>query len=278
MRQTGYENELRQILGNAQHGPMNPAAAGEQVRLILENRKFNDALALIEAIRARNEDAVAHAAAMSFLDVTAARQEPKWLDAFGNRFPGWAIEDTEIWGMTGYVRVIVRQFHNCVSSMSDWANRKGVRPWMLLNLSLAYRNIDRDESAANVNEFALQLPDDHTSDEHRVWVAMDEALAGKFDRADKRISAIPMENLNTVHQLIARIVWALVVASRARAKGTKWRAATSEQLHLVVDAKRAGQVVPIVAKYFRKAVRKLREDFVKGLFETLWCWQIRSQI
>ncbi len=279
MRQTGHEGDLRQILEWASRSAeMNPAAAAEHVRDMLERSNVNDALALIETMRVKQEEPAAHAAAMSFLDVTAGRRDKKWLDAFGNRFPRWATDDTEIWGMVGYVRVVLHQFHSCVSSMQDWPNRKGVRPAMLLNLGLAYRSIDQDESAAKVNEFALQLPEDQTTDEHRVWVALDAALAGNYERADKRISAISLDRLNTVHQLVARLVWALVVAARARAKGGKWRRPASEQIHLVLDAKRAGQVVPIVAKYFKKTVRKLREDFVKGLFEILWTWQIRSQM
>lgn len=279
MRQSGYEGDLRQILEWAsRNAKMNPAAAAEHVREMLERQRVNDALGLIETMIGKEQEPAAHAAAMSFLDVTAGQRQNKWLDAFGNRFPRWAIDDTEIWGMAGYVRVVLHQFHSCVSSMSDWANRKGVRPAMMLNLSLAYRNIDQDESAAKVNEFALQLPEDQTTDEHRVWVALDAALAGNYERADKRISAIPMDRLNTVHQLIARLVWALVVSERQRAKGADWRPKASEQLHIILDARRAGNVVPIVVKYFRKTVRKLREDFVKGLFQILWTWQMRFQL
>ncbi|HSP16126.1 MAG TPA: tetratricopeptide repeat protein [Thermoanaerobaculia bacterium] len=278
MRQTGYEDDLRQILQSASRGPkMNPAAAAEQVRVMLEKNRTKEALDWIDSMRAGQEE-TAHAAAISFLDSTANRRESKWLDAFGNRFPRWAMDDTEIWGMCGYVRVVLRQYHSCVSSMSDWANRKETRPAMLLNLALAYRNIDDEASGAKVNEFALQLPEDQTTDEHRVWVALDAALDGRYENADKRISAIPMDRLNSVHQLIARLVWALVVAARERKKGGKWRPAASEQLHLVISARRTGQVVPIVAKYYRKAIARLRADFVKGLFDSLWAFQMRSQI
>jgi tetratricopeptide (TPR) repeat protein len=279
MRQTGREHDLRQILEWASRSAkMNPAAAGEWIRLLLEKNGTKEALDLIETMRFKQEEPAAHAGAMSFLDATASRHEKKWLDSFDNRFPRWAFDDTEIWGMRGYVLVVLRQYHSCVSSLSDWPNRKGTRPAMLLNLALAYRNIDDAETGAKVNEFALQLPEDQTTDEHRVWVALDAALDGRYDTADKRISAISMDRLNSVHQLIARLVWALVVAARERNKGGKWRRSASEQLHLVIGAKRLGHVVPIVAKYYRRTLNRLKQDFVRGLFENLWLFQMRSQI
>ena len=62
--------------------------------------------------------------------------------------------------MIGFCDVVLRRYHHCVSSMADWANRKGVRPAMLLNLALSYRNTGDDANGSRVNEYALQLPED----------------------------------------------------------------------------------------------------------------------
>ncbi|MGZ8832404.1 MAG: tetratricopeptide repeat protein, partial [Thermoanaerobaculia bacterium] len=278
MRQAGHDAEVQQLLERtSQTGTMNPAAAAEQMRIMLDAKRWNDALGIIEKLRVPAMEHAAHAAAMSFLEVTADKREGKWLDAFGTRFPRWELEDTEIWGMTGYVLVVLRQYNRCISTMTGWANRKDLRPAMLLNLALSYRNAGNDAEAARVNEFALQLPEDQTTPEHHVWVALDTALDGNYERADKRIATVRMEHLNEVHQLIARLVWALVVASRESATGGPWRKAASEQLNLVIDAKKRGQVAPIVAKYYKKTVKKLRDQFCRGIFETLWAWQMGSQ-
>jgi tetratricopeptide (TPR) repeat protein len=277
-RQAGHDDDLAKLLSEAARtGVMNPAAAGEHIRIMLHSKKLNESLALLEKLRAKDA-ATGQAAAIAFLDTTASRHEQKWLDAFCNLYPQWAIADTEIWGMIGYVLVVLRQYHRCVSSMADWANRKGVRPVMLLNLALSYRNTGKDAEGAKVNEFALQLPEDPTTAQHRVWVAFDAALSGNYEQADKRISAIAMDQLNVVHQSIARLVWALVVAARERTRGGKWRRAASEQLHLILDAKRRGQVAPIVAKYYKQTVRELREEFAHGMFETLWAWKMGASM
>ena len=279
MRQTGHDAELQQLLERtSQSGTMNPAAAAEQIRIMLDAKKWSGALDTIDKLRAPATEQAAHAAAMSFLEVTANKREGKWLDAFGTRFPGWALEDTEIWGMTGYALIVLRQYNRCISTMSGWANRKGLRPAMLLNLALSYRNTGNDAEAAKVNEFALQLPEDQTTAEHQVWVALDTALDGNYERADKRISTVRMDDLNPIHQMIARLVWALVVAARESGKRGKWRKAASEQLNLVIDAKKRGPVAPIVAKYYAVTVRKLRAEFGRGMFETLWAWRMRSRM
>jgi tetratricopeptide (TPR) repeat protein len=277
-RQAGHEDSLVKLLDDAARtGTMNPAAAGEQIRIMLQSKKLHEALELCERLRVKNAVA-GQAAAIAFLDTAANRREQKWVDAFCNLYPRWPVADTEIWGMIGYAHVVLRQYYRCVSSMADWANRKGLRPVMLLNLALSYRNTGNDGEAAKVNEFALQLPEDATTAEHRVWVALDAAFDGNYEQADERISAIAMDQLNLVHQLVARLVWALVVAAREQTRGGRWRAAASEQLHLVLDAKRRGQAAPIVAKYYKRTMRKLRQQFARGVFETLWAWKMGASM
>jgi len=74
------------------------------------------------------------------------------------------------------------------------------------------------------------------------------------------------------------MVWAIVVAARDDKLGREWRPGTSEQLQIIIDAKRRGQVAPIVSRYYKKTVKKLRDQFAKGFFDTLWVWRMESRV
>ena len=62
--------------------------------------------------------------------------------------------------------------------MSDWPQRTDAKPWMLLNLVYALRGERDDRVAGKVSRHELQLPPDHCTAYHVLWLLLDDLLDG----------------------------------------------------------------------------------------------------
>jgi hypothetical protein len=103
---------------------------------------------------------------------------------------------TYTWGYAGYTLILINDLPATIQWLSDWKTRTEIEPWMLSNLAAALRWNKRDLEAHKVGKFALNLSPDHTTDEHRLFVATDEALIGKIQSASTYLKAIKKSSLN----------------------------------------------------------------------------------
>jgi tetratricopeptide (TPR) repeat protein len=102
---------------------------------------------------------------------------------------------------------------------ADWEARRPDEPWMLHPVVRALRQLGRWDDARRAAGYALGLPaDDPSSDDFRVWLAFEEALAGRPDQADRFLAAVDEDELDDVPRILhALVVSLLQVQRRGRA-------------------------------------------------------------
>ena len=122
---------------------------------------------------------------------------------------------------------------------ADWQVRKPDEPWMLHPVAIALRQLGRVEEARRVTVYAVDLPaEDPTTTDFRVWLAFEEALEGRPDRAERLLADTDEDDLDDVPRILHALTLALVSVQR------KGRAA-------FVEARDRGQFV--VRQYGPKA-------------------------
>lgn len=132
-----------------------------------------------------------------------AKQKSKWR----LRFLLWKHmaqfgEDDMTHGLVSYALVSCGASAETVKRFGDWRQRSGVEPWALLNLSSALRDLGRDEEAHAASAHALTLKPDHSTDQHRIWLALDAALKGDHAEAGKLLAPIDESEANGYYQFV----------------------------------------------------------------------------
>jgi tetratricopeptide (TPR) repeat protein len=89
--------------------------------------------------------------------------------------------------------------------------REELRPWMLLNYAVALRRVYAYERAREIHERALALPQDHTVTDHKLWLALQEAIDGDAERSKDLLRVLPAEP-NTLQQGLQFATEAVLVA------------------------------------------------------------------
>lgn len=150
---------------------------------------------------------------------------------------------------------------------SDWHTRKPDEPWMLHPVAMALRHLRRTDEARRATVYALDLPaEDPTTTDFRVWLAFEEALEGRTDRAQQLLAQIDEDDLDDVPRILLAFTIGLVSVQQ------KGRAAFA-------DARERGQVA--VRQYgpkagdsdlshsYRRWARRLAQD-AGGVAAWLW--------
>jgi hypothetical protein len=73
--------------------------------------------------------------------------------------------------MMGYAFSASERWRQAESWLADYERRKELRPWMLMNLAMAYWHTGRETIAAGVHRHAAALPPDGSTDGHLIWLA-----------------------------------------------------------------------------------------------------------
>jgi hypothetical protein len=118
----------------------------------------------------------------------------------------------------GYAFVCAADYHQGVWWMRDWMGRKNLEPWMLTNPVVCLRALGRMNEANRVSRHALTLKEDHTTGWHRLWLALDEALASETQSARKRLHGISTEGLTDCYQFVKTMVEGMLVVQEADPK------------------------------------------------------------
>lgn len=133
-------------------------------------------------------------ALLARLEVLARAKEPRQLFAFIDKYREALCSDTEKWGKTGWAFTHNEAFGRTIEWMSDWEDHDDAQSWMLINLAISFRSLQRREEARQVSVFALEnAEEDFTSLFHKVWLALDDALAGRTKSAAERAAEVNRE-------------------------------------------------------------------------------------
>lgn len=157
---------------------------------------------------------VGEQALMAYLDGLGQAKDAKRLRALVETHREALRGPTSLWGQVGWAYACVQQFDQAAEWMSDWPQRDDAASWMMLNLAIALRSLRRVDEARRVSEFTLQNAEpDQTIMFHAVWLAFDEAMAGRTLEASKRVATHEAnhEQLDSYFKLIHALTKALVL-------------------------------------------------------------------
>lgn len=150
---------------------------------------------------------IAREAAIGYLHAIAPGAQGRRIRRFVSRHGAWLRRETDSWGAVGYALVATSDYRRCVAWMADWRTRPGVEPWMLANLSHAYRARGKYAAAHEITTFALRMPrQDNTHLKLRLWYVFEEALAGHTAAADTNLTELRSNQFADVDQ---KLVFAL---------------------------------------------------------------------
>lgn len=152
------------------------------------------------------------------------------------------------WAVIGYALTARLWFGAARRWMRDWAGRKALRPWMLSNLVTAAWAGRQRELARAAGERALELPPDHTTLMHQIWLAFYRAISGRLDEASRLVAgrAAPKEEIDAA---MLRLIEALRAAAAVpRAAPLEGRLAAAAD-HLRAVARTAARFADVRGPY-----------------------------
>jgi hypothetical protein len=119
--------------------------------------------------------------------------------------------DLRTWAAAGKAWSDLGRDKEAVKWLSDWPSREGVEAWMLLPLAATLWVLGRRKEAALVSRHAVELPADGSTGQHALWVALDEALAGRSDESGRWLTRADTAELVGFYQRLRDLLAALVI-------------------------------------------------------------------
>jgi hypothetical protein len=242
-----------------------PVAARQWVRLSIDAGDWGCA-AQLDALLERGE--VGRAALEGYVHSCGWHRQARRLAECVTRYRDALRGGTRTWGTVGYAYARLDDYAAVCEWLSDWQSREGVQPWMLTNLVLALRAGGRDAEANAVSRHVISLPRDADVRYHRVWLAYDEALAGRAAEALHSLGDIAPGGLDHTHRFIRVLVEALAAVQEAKGK---WTAFTAARRLLAAAAKSCSPLeedARVVAVAYQTGLARLGKD--GGLVARLW--------
>jgi hypothetical protein len=141
-----------------------------------------------------------------YVAVVAQGKRYRALGWFVFRNRTWLRANTFTWGSVGYAWMALGKNRHAVKWLADWRNREGLEPWMLQNLATGLRELKRDREAAEVSRHALLLTPDVATAGHRLWLACDAVLAGRFDEAAEHLKNIDPTALDQNNRALDSVI------------------------------------------------------------------------
>jgi hypothetical protein len=192
-------------------------------------------------------------ARIAYLGAVGQKPEREHLKQILRRERDSLREDTLCWGQAGYALTNTGNMRAVIEWLGDWRNRKGVEPWMLSNLVFALRDQGRAEEAGEVSRFALNLRGDHTTSQHHVLLAVDEAIEGNLPAAEHHLQHAGKDGTGQI-ECAARVLANAAVAVQSAPPEARKDAFRSQRGELQRDEYAGAFRSPLLRDAARKAV------------------------
>ncbi len=119
------------------------------------------------------------------------------------------------WAKALTALVSLRDYQMAVTWAADWETRSLDEPWMLHPLVNAFRHLGKTDDARRVTVFALDLPaDDPSIEDFRVWLAFEEALEGRTERAASLVKNVDEDELDDIPRILHAFTVSLIRVQR----------------------------------------------------------------
>jgi cellulose synthase operon protein C len=269
----GWNNLADDVLNSAlQKQDANPHAAWLWVK---RRHKSHDRTVAARVEALWSEAAVGKAAISAYVEALG-ESKSKWtlkrlIRRRGERLRG----DTAIWGSTGYALTLTGLYRAAAAWGADYATRGDAAPWMLLNLMIALRSLRREREACEVSRRALQLPASHAKAEHRIWLALHDALAGAAPAPDP-LPGAAVDSMGRLHRCDYALLEAIVRLQQAdgavrRTEFSQVRKALFATMHKELQAPAGDPEQILIKRTLRRTARRLAR-LHGGLSAWLWSW------
>lgn len=206
MDEVGWERDVNRVLDEVLTQPrVNP-----QVGVLWMNRSFGRADVTKEFDKLTKNEELWRRTSITYLERLNGEGLLLQVRAFVSEYQKTIRGDSMIWGTVGWVLFERGDFRRALDWMSDWKSRADLAPWMLWNYVLCLRYLNRDTEAYEVGKQALLLPADNLSNVHKVFLALDEILAGDITAAEVRLNGLDISGLapwqRFVHALASELL------------------------------------------------------------------------
>lgn len=114
--------------------------------------------------------------------------------------------DSRTWHAAGYALLKVDRYQMLVRWLSDWQSRTDVTPAVLAYLAIGLWELDRLDEAERVSRHARQLPPDHMTPYHDLWLAAHEMLDDRAEAAAARLECLDPAVFSGFYASLYRIV------------------------------------------------------------------------
>jgi tetratricopeptide (TPR) repeat protein len=213
MEEAGYDAEVDAAVGEAVDGEPSQAVA----RLFVERASARSDWSFLERLpqllkRGEGGREVLYAT----IDALAGPAHRGRLHDLLRQYGDEIRQSHRGWAKATGALASIRDHETAVTWATDWQDRKPDEPWMLHPLSIAFRQLGRFEEAYQVAVYVLDLQtEDTTTDDFRVWLAFEEALDGRADRAERTLGSVDEEELDDVPRVLYRLAKSLIGVQRA---------------------------------------------------------------
>ena len=158
----------------------------------------------------------------------------------------------------GYALLTLGRYRAAGRWMNDWRQRPGLKMWMILNLSLAFRGARKWQEAREALTYAMTLPErDQTFQRLRLLLAMELAMAGETQGASSHFHELGATGWNRYMEMQYRLTKG-VLAVQQTAAVEKKKVFRSERaaIRTAMGAQRA----TTFAKDYRRCVMRMAKD------------------
>lgn len=182
MLERDWAREAQRVLAPLLEEPGTPPIMGDLwVRASVSLGEWNCEERL-PALRERGEIGVL--ATCAYLESLGSAGKPGAIERYLKAHRPELRANLQTWGYAGYALLLGGDYRAAGEWLSDWREREQAEAWMLLNLAVSLRELDREPEAAAVSQAALTRPADVSTPRHRIWLAVDAALAGEPSSPD----------------------------------------------------------------------------------------------
>jgi len=168
---------------------VHPAVGALWVRIRARGRRWRAVRKRIERLPAGEE--ITRRAIAALMEGLARSYEIGRLRRYLRRRRAVLQADPVLWGTAIHALANRGQWSFTVRWAGRWQGREGLEPWILFNLAHVFRKRGNHEEAVQINQRAMMLARDHTTQRHALWLAVEEAIAGEQAVADTYLSMVP---------------------------------------------------------------------------------------
>ncbi len=154
-------------------------------------------------------------AAQSYLRVLGKRCHRSSLLHAIRSYGATFASDPATMGEAAFALAQVGEWSQVTRWLGDWRKREDLPAWALTNLSAAYDALGDEAAAEEVARKAIAGPKDHSTDGHRVRVALGAILAGDGGQARELLTGIDEDSLSHYERFVMRVAQALLIGSDA---------------------------------------------------------------